>query len=125
MFKSKWFLPVFTVAIGAVFMAAQWIGGHPRDGVVSLVILTAVGVAILLAGGSETVRGLRGDGSDERFRRMDMQATAATGLVLVVVIIVAFVVEVARGHSGMPFTWLGAIGGVAYLASVVTLRVRG
>jgi hypothetical protein len=44
---------------------------------------------------------------------------------VIIAIIIAFVVAVARGHSGAPFTWLGAIAGLAYLLSVVTLRRRG
>jgi hypothetical protein len=40
-------------------------------------------------------------------------------------IIVGFLVEVARGHSGSPYDWLGAIGGLAYLVAVIVLRIRG
>jgi len=40
-------------------------------------------------------------------------------------IIVAFVVEVARGHDGSPYAWLGAIGGIAYLLAIAVLRLRG
>jgi hypothetical protein len=40
------------------------------------------------------------------------------------VLIVAVIVEVAQGHSGEPYDWLGAIGGLAYLAAVIVLRVR-
>jgi hypothetical protein len=42
-------------------------------------------------------------------------------VVVITVIIVAFIVAVARGHSGRPYTWLG---GLAYIAAVVALRVR-
>jgi hypothetical protein len=31
----------------------------------------------------------------------------------------------ARGHSGAPYDWLGAIAGVAYLVAVIWRRVRG
>lgn len=125
MTKSKWYLPVFAVALGAVICVAQAIGGHTGDGFVSLGIMVAVGAAILLGGRSETVRGLRGDGRDERFRRIDLHATAIAGACVLAAIIVAFIVEMAQGHSGEPFSWLGAIGGVSYLAAVVVLRVRG
>ena len=39
--------------------------------------------------------------------------------------IVAFTVEVAKGQSGAPYAWLGAVGGLAYVAAIVTLRLRG
>ena len=56
---------------------------------------------------------------------LDLQATAMAGLALIIAVIVAFIVEVARGHSGEPYDWLGAIGGLAYLAAVIVFRVRG
>ena len=79
---------------------------------------------MLLGGRSATIRGLRGDGRDERFKQIDIHATALAGMAVITAIIVAFVVEVARGHSGMPYAWLGAIGGLAYLAAVAVLRFR-
>jgi hypothetical protein len=123
--KSKWFLPLFSVALGLVIFGAQSIGGHTSDGVGSLGIMVVFGALILFGGRSETIRGLRGDGRDERFRQIDIHATAISGVILITAIIVAFVVEMARGHSGAPYTWLGAVGGLSYLAAVVLLRVRG
>ena len=123
--RSKWFLPSFSLVLGLVILAVTWLGGHPGVGVGSLVGLTAFGLFFLLAGRSETVRGLRGDGRDERFKQMDLAATALAGIVVIGAIIVAFVVELARGQDGAPYSWLGAIGGVAYLVAVIVLRARG
>ena len=123
--RSKWFLPLFSVALGLLVFAAQWIGGNPGSGLVSLAILTAFGALILAGGRSETIRGLRGDGRDERFRQIDIHATAIAGLAVTTAIIVAFVVELARGHDGNPYGWLGAVGGVSYLVAVIALRIRG
>jgi hypothetical protein len=123
--KSKWFLPLFAVALGIVLLIAQAAGGHTGSGFVSLGIMVAFGAAVLLGGRSETIRGLRGDGRDERFQQIDLQATAIAGITVIIAIIVAFIVEVARGHSGAPFTWLGAIAGVSYIVAVIVLRVRG
>ena len=119
--KSKWFLPLFTVALGVAMLAAMWIGGDPTTGLQSLGIMIAFGALILLGGRSETIRGLRGDGRDERFRRIDMAATAIAGLTVITAIIIAFLVEVARGHDGSPYSWLGAIGGLGYLLAVERL----
>jgi hypothetical protein len=125
MAKSKWFLPAFAVALGIVVFVAQWIGGNAQSGLVSFAILAGFGLLVLLGGRSETIRGLRGDGRDERFRQMDIHATAVAGLAVITAIIVAFIVEVARGHDGRPYTWLGAIGGVAYLIAIAVFRARG
>jgi mannose-6-phosphate isomerase-like protein (cupin superfamily) len=111
--KSRWFLPLFAVALGVVMFVAQWIGGDPTGGLVSLGIMTVFGAVVLFGGGSETIRGLRGDGRDERFRQIDITATAIAGTAVITAVIIAFVVELARGHDGTPYVWLGALGGVA------------
>jgi hypothetical protein len=122
--NSKWTVPIFCIAAGLVMLGANAVGHQLVWGFWSLGVMSAFGLAVLLGGRSETVRGLRGDGRDERFAMLDLRATAYTGLALIVAILVAFVVAVARGGSGEPYDWLGAIGGLAYLGSVVVLRVR-
>ena len=123
--RSKWFLPLFSVALGLLLFAAQWVGGNPGSGLVSLGIMTAFGALVLLGGRSETIRGLRGDGRDERFRQIDIHATAIAGLAVIIAIIAAFVVELARGRDGSPYGWLGAVAGLSYLVAVIVLRIRG
>lgn len=123
--RSKWFLPLFALGLGVVVLAASWVGGSLSSGLISLAIIAGFGLFILLAGRSETIRGLRGDGRDERFAQIDLQATAVAGLVLIVTLIVAWLVEIAQGHSGSPFTWLCAIGGLSYLLAVAFFRWRG
>jgi hypothetical protein len=123
--RSKWFVPALAVALGIVVFAAQWIGGDPGSGLVSLAIMAGFGALILLGGRSETIRGLRGDGRDERFRMIDIHATALAGLAVILAVIVAFVIELAKGHNGNPFGWLGAIGGFTYLVAIIVFRIRG
>jgi len=123
--KSRWFTPLFALGLGVVLLAAQWIGGSARSGLWSLAIMAGVGALLLFGGRSETIRGLRGDGRDERFRQIDIHATALAGIVVLSAIIIAFVVELARGHDGSPYSWLGAIGGLAYLAAIIVFRLRG
>ena len=123
--RSKWFLPAFSLVLGLVMLAVSWLGGSLGQGLISLAVLAAFGLIILLAGGSETVRGLRGDGRDERFAQIDMQATALSGLAVIVALIVAWLVATARGQSGSPYGWLLAIAGLTYLLAVAWFRWRG
>lgn len=123
--RSKWFVPLLSVALGIVLFAAQWIGGDPGGGLASLGIMTAFGAVILLGGRSETIRGLRGDGRDERFRKIDIHATALSGLAMGIAIIIASIVELARGHSPGSYGWLAVIGAVTYLVAIVIFRIRG
>jgi len=122
---SRWLMPAGCVLLGCVVLLAGWLGGQLVTGLIGLVVMAAFGLFIALAGRSETIRGLRGDGRDERFAQIDLRATGATGMVLIVAVIVAFLVEIARGHDGSPYTWLGALAGIAYAAAVAFLRWRG
>jgi hypothetical protein len=123
--RTKWFLPLFAVALGVLMLVAQWIGGSPVGGAVSLAIMGALAAVFLLGGSSETIRGLRGDGCDERFRQFDVHATAAAGGVAISAALVGALVEFARGHSGEPYVWIAALAGVAYVVAQVVQRRRG
>ena len=123
--RSKWFLPLQAVALGIVVFAAQSVAGDPVSGLESLGIMTAFGALILFGGRSETIRGLRGDGRDERFRRIDLHATAASGLAIGLAVVIGSLVEFAQGNSPGRYGWLAAIGGVTYLIAIVVLRIRG
>jgi Na+/H+ antiporter NhaD/arsenite permease-like protein len=93
--------------------------------VFALAVMVAFSIALLFARRrSETVRGLL-DHRDERISAIDLRATAVTALAMIAVVLVAFVVQVARGGSGWPYSMIGAIGGLSYLAAVIYLRVRG
>jgi hypothetical protein len=123
--RSRWFLPSFSVALGLVILGASWLGGNPAAGAISFGVLAVFGLLVLLAGRSETIRGLRGDGRDERFAQIDLQATATAGLAVIVALIVAWLVATARGQSGSPYDWLLAIAGLAYALAVAWFRWRG
>jgi hypothetical protein len=122
--RSRWYMPAFCFTLGVVIAAAFVIGGHPGESVFSLVLFGAIGGTLLFGGRSETIRVVRGDLPDERWRSHDVRATAFTGIVLTFVLIGAWVVSVARGHDGQPYNALCAIGGVSYLAAVITQRFR-
>jgi hypothetical protein len=122
---SKWFLPAFSVAMGFVLLGAGILGHHAGDGLVGLGVMTAFGAVVLFGGRSETIRGLRGDGRDERFQSIDMRASLASGSALLIAVLVAYIVSVASGRNGAPYDWLAAIAGLVYLGSVAWLRIRG
>jgi hypothetical protein len=121
---NKWVQPVFAAVLGLVMWAAFWAGGDPAFGFICFLIMAAFGLLLLLGGRSEMVRGMRGDGRDERWAMIDLRATALAGLVVITAVIVAFVVDIARGGDGMPYAWLGALGGVAYLVGLFIGRWR-
>jgi hypothetical protein len=111
--------------MGFVFLGIEWSNGHLTRGLEELAIMAAVGALFAFGGRSETIRGLRGDGSDERFRMIDRNATLLAGFVLIVWVIVAFLVEIAQNRSGSPYALMGAVAGLVYIAAIVWQRLRG
>ena len=124
--RSRWTLPLFSVFMGGVLLAAAAYGGNARDGVWMFGVLALFGVGALVAGRySETIGGLSGPGRDERMATIDLRATALSGLVVISAVIVGFILELAQGRDGSPYGQLGAVGGLSYVAAVVFFRMRG
>jgi len=124
--RSRWVMPGLALVLGAVFMAAQWIGGHPAAGAASFAIMAAfAAILVLLDGRSGAVAIMRRPARDERARNIDLAATAFAGGVVILVIIVAVMVQLARGEDPSPYAQLGAVGGVAYLVALVGMQRRG
>lgn len=123
--RSYWATVALGVTIGIVYLIGFAAGGKPLLGVGALAIMVAFSGALVLAGRrSETVRGLL-DHRDERISAIDLRATAVTALALIAVILIGFVVSIARGGSGWPYDMIGFVGGLAYLGAVVFFRARG
>lgn len=122
--QSIWVIPGVAVTIGIAYLIAGVASGDTWFGVGGLGLMVGV-AAVLLAvrWRSETVRGLL-DRRDERINSIDLQSTAFAGVVLILVVLVAFVVDVARGGDGQPYASLGAVAGVAYVVGVVYNRLR-
>jgi hypothetical protein len=124
--RSRWLMPGIALVLGGVFMAAQWIGGHPGAGAVSFAIMAAfAAILVVLEGRSDAVAIMRRPGRDERARNLDLAASAFAGGVVITVIIAAVMVQLARGEDPSPYAQLGAVAGVAYLVALVGLQRRG
>jgi hypothetical protein len=110
--------------LGGACLAAFWIGGNPGQGLFSFAVIGGLGVASLVLGRSELVRGLRGDGRDEYWAALDRDASLFAGLFLITLVIAMCCWEWAHGRSGSPYTQLGAVSGLAYILALVGLRLR-
>jgi hypothetical protein len=121
---NRWFLPVFSLAMGLGMWGAFWAGGDPTGGAVSFAVMAIFGAVFFFGGKSETIRGMRGDGRDERWAMIDQQATAFAGLTVITATLVGFGIEVAHGRDGSPYGQLAAIAGIAYLLAFFVARWR-
>jgi hypothetical protein len=123
--RNRYFMPLFSLFLGALVFTAFAIGGDLTSGLFAIPLFVGIAAVFFFARRSETIQGLGGPGRDERWAMIDLTATAATGAVLIAVVIGAWLVEIAKGHDGSPYGQLGAIAGLAYIVSVAILRVRG
>jgi hypothetical protein len=123
--RQYWGTLALGAGIGVVYLIGFVIGGKPLDGVIPLAIMLGFsGALYVIAQRSETVRGLL-DRRDERIAAIDLRATAVTALAMIAVVLVGFVVDIARGGTGWPWYLIGAVGGLAYIAAVAVFRIRG
>jgi len=119
-----WATPAAAALLGAGYFAAYTVSGHPGAGLVALGFMLAVGAAFALSARySDTMRGLL-NRRDERIIGIDLRATAAAGLLLIMAVLIGSMVEMARGNSGAPYTWLAAVAGVGYIVAVIVERAR-
>ena len=123
--RSRYFMPLFSLFMGALVLTAFAIGGDVKNGLFAIPLFGVIAAVFFFARKNETIQGLGGPGRDERWALIDLSATAATGAVLIAVIIGCWLVEIAKGHDGSPYGQLGAVAGVAYILAVAILRKRG
>ena len=121
---TRWAVPVVAVVAGLAYLVAGMLGDDRSFGIFGLATMLGVGAVFMVASRwSETVAGLR-DRTDERINEIDRTASLTAGMTVLLVVIVMFVVEVAQGKDGSPYSQLGAVGGVTYLVTLVWLRFR-
>jgi hypothetical protein len=115
----RWIAPVLAVAAGVAVAATVALRGQTEIGLVTLAVL--LGYALLLgARGGETSHGSHetyGGGSGGPHTR----AAAATGDVLVAVIMTALIVQALRGAEIWVLAGLAAVACVTYLVSILSI----
>ena len=124
MVATRWAVPGVAVVAGLAYLVAGLVGDDASFGVVGLALMLGAGAAFVIASRwSETVAGLR-DRNDERINHIDRSASLTAGMTVLMVVLMMFVVEIAQGEDGSPYSQLGAVGGVTYVVALVWLRFR-
>ena len=114
------------VVAGGALAVATWIGGQHglALGLLVFYAVCAAGAYAWAGRDSDAAAALR-SGGDERQRRLDRDATAIAGLVMVTVAIVGGIVSAAtdNGNIGI-FGVFAAVGGASYAIAFVVLSRR-
>src|SRR5919204_3395311 len=109
--RAPW-LVIWSLALGVVFFTAAAIGGHLGNGFVSLGLFVAFAAIFYFGSGNETIGGLAAPRRDERWAMINQRALAFAGTVLVLILIGGWLVELANGKDGSPYSEVMG-GGVA------------
>jgi len=121
---TRWAIPGVAVLAGLGYLVTGLIGGDTFFAVFGLVLMLATAALFLLSTRySETMAGLR-DRTDERINEHDKTASMFAGMAVLLAVIVMFMAELAQGRDGSPYSALGALGGVSYVAALLWLRFR-
>jgi hypothetical protein len=62
---------------------------------------------------------------ERSWRAVDLRARAFSGLAMLLATIGAWLYDLTEGHDGSPYGQLMAVGGIAYIVGVASLRRRG
>ena len=112
---------------GGALAAATWIGGQHDIalGLLVLYVVCAIGAYAWAGRDSDAAAALRA-GGDERQRRIDRDATAVAGGVMIAAAIVGAIVSAARDDGDLViYAGFAAIGGLAYVIAFAVLSRRG
>jgi hypothetical protein len=107
------------MGIAAIVSDRLWLG-------LALIGIMVAFVSFLVFGSrvSDTVALLGDDTHEERNVQIHQRAGLYTLNLLAVVIVGAGIVDIARGGDGAPWAYLGLVGGVTYVVSLLVLNHR-
>jgi hypothetical protein len=121
--RGRW-LPIWALTLGVVVSAAIALGGNLTVALINLGLFVAFAALFYFGVGNETIEALAAPGRDERLAMINRRAMAFAGTVVVLGLIGGWVVELANGNDGSPYSELFAGGTIAYLASALWFRFR-
>lgn len=104
------------MAGAAVYAGSPWVGAGFLAIIWGYLALLVLGARV-----SDTVALIADDVHDERHVHIHQRAAIITLNLLALVIVGAFIVDIAQGGSGSPYSYLGLVGGVSYILTLVVL----
>ena len=123
---SRWVVPVFGFIL-AVLIAIALMGRNagPLQVLVAFAIAAGDAVALrLLQSRSDVANVLSGLPPDERWESINLRALSLAAQIIAVALVGAFLAVEFGGGDAMPYAWLGAVFGVAYLGGLAWYRRR-
>jgi hypothetical protein len=121
--RAPW-LPLWSLTLGILFFGAAAIGGNLTAGLVSLGLFLAFAGLFYFGARNETIGGLAAPRRDERWAMINQRAIAFAGIVVILTVIGGWLVELANGNDGSPYSEVMAGGVIAFFVAALWLRFR-
>jgi hypothetical protein len=122
----RFFVPAVALVLGLLITFAE-LGQHPStiQIVLGIAVVGAYSLALLLLQSrSETASLLAGMPVDERWSSINEKALAGAAQVIAVALVGTFIVVEYSGGDAMPYAFMTAVFGAAYLAFIGWFRWR-
>jgi hypothetical protein len=117
---------VLSVVIGVVMGVVGFLQGEILAGVLAILFMTGVAAFLLLGSRfSDTVALLGDDIHEERNVEIHRRSALITLNLVAAFVVVAALVDFARGGAGTPWVWLAALIGGTYVVCLLVLNRRG
>ena len=110
--------------MAVLFLAAKALGGNLAWGLLSLGLFVAFAAVFYFGAGNETIGGLAAPGRDERWAMINERARAFAGTVVILILIGAWLYELANGQNGSPYAEVMGGGVIAFFVAALWLRFR-
>jgi hypothetical protein len=122
-FRGPW-LAIWSLFLGLLVSAATVIGGNLTIGLVTFGLFAAFAAVLYFGRRNETIAGISSPRRDERWAMINQRAMAFAGTLVVLALIGGWIVELAMGDDGSPYSEVFLAGTIAYFAAALWLRSR-
>jgi hypothetical protein len=121
--RGPW-LAIWSLTLGVLVSGAMVIGGSLIPGLVTFGLFALFAAVFYFGRRNETIAGLSSPGRDERWEMINQRSLAFAGTVVILILIGGWIVDVANGNDGSPYSEIIAGGAIAYFAAALWLRAR-
>ncbi len=118
--EPRWWFVAYSLGLGAVVGGAALAGGNTALAVVSLPLFAVFGVIMAVTPWGT----LRARSQDEREQTIGKEAALVSYYAVVLTVTLSFLVELARGEDGQPWSFIGLVGGFSFLLALTVLSRR-
>ncbi|HUF33745.1 MAG TPA: hypothetical protein VMN58_11125 [Acidimicrobiales bacterium] len=118
--EPRWWFVAYSLGLGALVAGAALAGGNAQLAVISLPLCAAFGIAMALTPWGT----LRSRSQDEREHAIGKEAALVSYYAVVLTVILGFLIEIARGGDGQPWSLIGFVGGLSFVAALAVISRR-